>query len=153
MTDVYGPQEATVNNVVSAITAAMQTRYADPGWRSAWEHVGATDDNHVRSVKREAATAAEAWSALNREGPPGAASLRDLSPSRRVHGACQGLPGHGRARGLRGRRGDGGRLESARTGRKGPCRRARGSRALCGPRGLAADLGAQLVERATGARG
>ena len=69
MTDVYGPQEATVDDVVGAITNAGQTRYTDPGWRSAWADADATDANHVRSVHREPATATEAWAALGREGP------------------------------------------------------------------------------------
>jgi hypothetical protein len=80
VTDVYGPQEATADDVVGAITAAMQTRYADPGWRSAWEHADATDDNHLRPVQREAATAAEAWAALNREGPTADAVRSYLAP-------------------------------------------------------------------------
>ena len=80
MTNVYGPQEATVDDVIGAITAAMQTRYRDPGWRSAWEHVDATDANHVRSVQREPATAAEAWAALGREGPTADAVRSYLGP-------------------------------------------------------------------------
>lgn len=77
---VYGPQEATVNDVIDAIITAGQTHYADPGWRSAWEHADATDDNHVRSVRREPATAAEAWAALNREGPGANALQSYLAP-------------------------------------------------------------------------
>ena len=50
---VYGPQEATVDDVIGAVTAAMQTRPADPGYRAAWEHVDATGDSHLRSVERE----------------------------------------------------------------------------------------------------
>jgi hypothetical protein len=64
MTDVYGPQEATVDDVINAITTAGQASYAEPGWRGAWETVDATGGNHLRSVQRESATAAEAWAAL-----------------------------------------------------------------------------------------
>jgi hypothetical protein len=80
MTDVYGPQEATVDDVVDAVTTAGQTRYADPGWHSAWEQVDATGNNHLRSVRREPATAAEAWAALNREGPTADAVRSYLAP-------------------------------------------------------------------------
>jgi len=80
MTGIYGPQEATVDDVIDAITTASQTRYGDAGWRSAWEHVDATDDNHVRSVQRVPATAAEAWAALNREGPAADAVRSYLAP-------------------------------------------------------------------------
>jgi len=48
-----GPREASADDVVDAITAAMRTRYTNPGWRTAWEHVDTTDDNHLRSVQRE----------------------------------------------------------------------------------------------------
>jgi hypothetical protein len=53
MSNGIGPREASVDDVVDAITAAMQTSYRDPGWRTAWEHVDAAGDNHLRSVQRE----------------------------------------------------------------------------------------------------
>lgn len=52
MSTGIGPQEASVEDEV-AVAAAMQTSHADPGWRTAWEHVDATGDNHLRAVQRE----------------------------------------------------------------------------------------------------
>lgn len=48
-----GPQEASADDVIDAVTAAMQVSYREPGWRTAWEHVDTTDDSHLRSVQRE----------------------------------------------------------------------------------------------------
>jgi hypothetical protein len=47
-----GPREASVDDVVAAIAAAMRTSYTDPGWRTAWEHVDTTGNSHLRSVRR-----------------------------------------------------------------------------------------------------
>ena len=49
-TDI-GPQEASADDVIDAVT--MQVSYRDPGWRTAWEHVDTIDDSHLRSVQRE----------------------------------------------------------------------------------------------------
>ena len=54
-----GPQEAAADDVVGAVTTAMQTGYTDPGWRKAWEHADATGDNHLRSVQRGRQQAAD----------------------------------------------------------------------------------------------
>ena len=49
----YRAAERPRSRTWCAVAAAMQTSHADPGWRTAWEHVDATGDNHLRAVQRE----------------------------------------------------------------------------------------------------
>jgi hypothetical protein len=51
---VYGPQEATVDDVMTAIATASQATREHNGYTDAWARVADTDDNHVRAVLRRA---------------------------------------------------------------------------------------------------